>query len=110
MLLNSPSYRYFEKLPNPKFEQHQRIALLQKLGEKNRKKFFFLGHFWAFLKRETKDRRLEKHGRGRHQKSFTNILGKRFFCLPRQHYGDLPPQTHSNDCQSSVHALSNLQS
>jgi len=77
-------------------------------GEKPKKSFFlnFFGLFETGNKKSKIGKNMEK---GASPKSFTKILGKDF-CLLRRHYGDLPPQTHPNESQSSVHALSNLRS
>lgn len=80
-------------------------CIVTKLGRE--KPNYYFGQFFGFLERETKNRRLEKTWRGASPKSFPKSLGKVFF-LPRQHYGDLPPQTHPNESQSSVHAFINL--
>jgi len=76
--------------------------------EKPKKVFFYIfGLFETGNKKSKIGKNMEK---GASPKSFTKILGKDFFLLRRRHYGDLPPQTHPNESQSSVHALSNLQS
>jgi len=80
-----------------------------KTWERKTEKLFWT-QFLGFLNGKQKIEDWKKHGEGASPKSFPKTLGKDFFLPRRQHYGDLPPQTHPNESQSSVHALSNLQS
>jgi len=77
-LVNIKFTSVFKKTPTPRFKQHHRIASLQTLGEKNRKKvFFFLDILWA--ETGNKKSKIGKNmERKRQPKSFPKSLGKVF--------------------------------